>query len=58
MTELYPYRVFNPAGDLVLQASIDCRYPRLRERQLLDAGYTIRLDGKKILKRDVKEGQP
>lgn len=55
MSDTYPYQVYNPAGDLVLQATASCRYPRLRERQLLDAGYTIRLEGKKILKRDVKE---
>lgn len=55
MSEIYPYQVYNPAGTLVLQAPVNCRYPRTRERQLLDAGYTIRLEGKKILKRDVKE---
>lgn len=55
MSDLYPYQVYNPAGNLVLQAPASCRYPRQRERQLLDTGYTIRLDGKKILKRDVKE---
>lgn len=55
MSEIYPYQVYNPAGDLVLQAPASCRYLRPRERQLLDAGYTIRLEGKKILKRDVKE---
>lgn len=55
MADLYPYQIRNPAGALVLQAPSICRYPRPLERQLLEAGYSIRLDGKKILKRDLKE---
>ena len=47
----YPYIVIGPEGNVVLQASASCRYPRETERELLEAGYTIRLDGKKIGKK-------
>lgn len=51
----YPYIVFNPAGDLVLQAVESARYPRRVELDLLGAGYTIRLHGKRITKADIRK---
>ena len=50
----YPYVVYNSAGAPVMQAPESCRYPKETERSLLDAGYTIKLHGKKLTKKEVK----
>lgn len=50
--------VFNPAGDLVLQAVESARYPRRVELDLLGAGYTIRLHGKRITKAEIRKELP
>lgn len=55
MTNDYPYTVTNPAGEIVLQAPENCRYPRLVELTLLEAGYTVRLHGKKITKTETRK---
>lgn len=44
------YTVTNPAGNLVLQAPESCRYSKLLELSLLEAGYTIRLHGIRLTK--------
>lgn len=49
------YAVHNPAGELVLQAPESCRYSRQVELELLAAGYTIRLHGRKITKKELTE---
>lgn len=49
------YAIHNPAGELVLQAPESCRYSRQVELALLAAGYTIRLYGRKITKRELTE---
>lgn len=49
MTDL-PYEVFDPAGRCILGAPESCRYPRQVELSILEAGYTIRLHGKRITK--------
>lgn len=54
MTDLL-YTVHNPAGTLVLQAAETCRYPRHIELDLLAAGYTIRLRGKRITKTEIRK---
>lgn len=51
----YPYTVHNPAGVQVMSATEICRYPRNVELSLLDAGYTIRLHGKRITKTDLRK---
>ena len=51
----YPYTVTNPSGEIVLQAAESCRYPRLVELALLEAGYSIRLRGKKITKTETRK---
>ena len=51
----YPYTVTNPAGEIVLQAAESCRYPRLVELTLLEAGYIVRLHGKKITKTETRK---
>lgn len=51
----YPYKVYNPAGVLVMSGPEACRYPRRIELDLLEAGYTIRLHGKRITKTDLRK---
>lgn len=52
----YPYQVIPPSGQLGgLIAPESCRYPRTTELSLLEAGYTIRLHGKKITKTELKK---
>ena len=52
----YPYVVVSPAGQVVLQAAAGCRYPKETERDLLENGYQIRLDGKRISKKELRVG--
>ena len=54
----YPYTIHNSAGDLVLQAVESARYPRRIELDLLGAGYTIRLRGKRITKAEIRKELP
>lgn len=52
----YPYQVTPPPGQLGgVAAPESCRYDRKTELSLLEAGYTIRLHGKKIAKADVRK---
>ena len=51
----YPYQVFNPSGELVLQAAECVRYPQKTELAMLEAGYTIRLHGRRITKTEIKK---
>ncbi len=53
--EKFDYTVHNPAGELVLQTPEICRYSRQVEMELLAAGYTIRLHGRKITKKELTE---
>lgn len=52
MDDKYPYKVYRD-GDCLMEATESCRYPKHVERQLLDAGYTIKLHGKRITKKEV-----
>ena len=54
VSDAYPYTVTNPSGEIVLQAAESCRYPRLVELALLEAGYTV-LHGKKITKTETRK---
>jgi hypothetical protein len=49
------YQVFGPAGSCLMEAPESCRYPRKIELSLLEAGYTIRLNGKRITKADIRK---
>ena len=50
----YPYEVIPPAGQPGgLEAPESCRYPKHVERQLMDEGYTIKLHGRKLTKKEV-----
>lgn len=51
----YLYTVTNPTGEIVLQAAESCRYPRSVELALLEAGYIVRLHGKKITKTETRK---
>ena len=48
------YIVKNQEGRVVLQADGGCQYPKRIELQLIDAGYTIWLDGRKLTKKEVR----
>ena len=52
----WPYQVFNPHGEIVLQATADARYSRLTEQTMLENGYTIKLNGRKLTKKELKNG--
>ena len=49
------YEVMGPDGQPKMAAPVSCRYPRHIELQLLEAGYTIRLDGKKLTKTEIRK---
>lgn len=51
---MHSYQVFDSNGRLVLQATADCRYDKQTEHQMLEGGYTIKLNGKRITKKEVK----
>lgn len=52
MEDKYPYKVYAPEGHVVLQSAV--RHPKRIELDLLEAGYTIKLNGKKITKKEAK----
>lgn len=50
----YPYEVIPPPGQPGgVEAPESCRYPKHVELQLMDAGYTIKLHGKRLTKKEV-----
>lgn len=51
-----PYKVYDQNGTLVMQAVEECRYKKSVELQLLDDGYTIKLHGRKLTKKEIKNG--
>ena len=53
MEDKYAYQVFDPCGVPVMSAPEECRYPRDLEREMLAAGYTIRLHGRNITKKEL-----
>ena len=52
------YQIFNSSGDLVCQANLDCRYPTRLEVQLLDAGYRIYIDKRRLTRKEVMDRGP
>ena len=52
----YLYEVINPGGQPVMAAPESCRYSRRLELAMLEAGYTIKLNGKKLTKAEVRKG--
>lgn len=51
----YPYEIYNPVGQRVMYSPESCRYSRDIELDMLEAGYTIRLNGKKITKTELRK---
>ena len=49
----FPYKVYNRDGRLMFQTK-EGRYPKAIERSLLEAGYTIKINGKRITKKETK----
>ena len=49
------YQVFNPQGECIMGAPEKCRYPKHIELSLLEAGYSIRLNGKRITKTELRK---
>lgn len=52
------YQIFNSSGDLLCQADLDCRYPTRLELQLLDAGYRIYIDKRRLTRKEVMDRGP
>lgn len=50
-----PYKVFNSSGQLMMAMAEDIRYPKEIELSMLDAGYTIKLNGKKLTKTEIRK---
>ena len=51
----YPYQIYGPTGQCVMQAPASCRYSPRMELSMLDAGYTIRIHGKRLTKTDLRK---
>lgn len=49
----YPYQVTNSEGNTVLQSTV--RHSRAIELDLLENGYTIRLNGKRLTKTELRK---
>lgn len=49
------YEIIGPDGQPKMSAPESCRYPRRVELQMLEAGYTIRLHGKKLTKTEIRK---
>ena len=54
MEDKYPYKIYDRYGELVLQATEACRYSKETELSLLEHGYTIMLNGRKLTKKEIK----
>lgn len=54
MEDKYPYRVYDRTGKPVLYAPASCRHSKKVELDHLEHGYTIKLHGRKITKKEVK----
>ena len=51
----YPYQVINLSGVTVMTSASNCRYSRHQELLLLENGYTIKLNGKKLTKAEIRK---
>lgn len=51
----FTYEAFNPDGRAVLHTEYaECRYPSKTEMSILDAGLTIKINGKRLTKKEVQ----
>ena len=51
---MHDYEIIGPDGQPKMVAPESCRYPRRIELEMLEAGYTIRLHGKKLTKTEIR----
>ena len=51
----FSYEVYSPSGQKIMVAPESSRYPSRIELDMLEAGYTIRLHGKKITKTELRK---
>lgn len=49
------YTVHGQDGTLLMQSAMDFRYDAKTELALLNSGHTIRLNGKRITKKEVQQ---
>ena len=49
------YEVISPSGQPMMVSAAGIRYPRDIELSMLDAGYAIKLNGKKLTKTEVRK---
>ena len=49
------YQVFDRQGACIMTAPASCRYPARVELSILEAGYAIRLNGKRVTKSDIRK---
>ena len=57
MTKVLPYvEIYDPTGRLMETMHEGCeRYARSTELKMLEAGYTIKVYGRKLTKKELKE---
>lgn len=48
------YEVFGPSGQPMMVSAAGIRYPREIELSMLDAGYTIKINGRKLTKTELR----
>ena len=48
------YEVLDPSGQLVMVSTAGIRYSRQIELSMLDAGYTIKINGRKLTKTELR----
>ena len=49
------YSVHGQDGTVLMQSSTDFRYPPEMELSLIDSGHVLKLNGKRITKKEVQE---
>lgn len=48
------YRVYDKEGRPVLAAPLSCRYDKETEKSLIDAGYVVKINGRRVTKKELK----
>lgn len=49
------YSVHGQDGTILMQSAMDFRYPPETELSLLNSGHVLKLDGKRITKKEVQQ---
>lgn len=53
----YVYQIYNQHGELLCEATEGVRYSKDTELVMLENGYTIKLNGRKLTKKEIKDGK-